>query len=67
LKIGIIAWPVDDDKKTGISFYIQNVVEQLVALGHSDDLLLVRAKQNVRCAKADREFHVLLPLWMVPE
>jgi len=53
LKIGIIAWPVDDDKKTGISFYIQNVVEQLVALGHSDDLLLVRAKQNVKYAKEE--------------
>jgi len=49
--VGIIAWPLDDEKKTGISFYVENLVKHLVSFGYDESLLLIRAKESEKYAK----------------
>jgi len=51
--VGIIAWPLDDEKKTGVSFYVENIVKHLVSFGYDENLLLVRAKESEKYVKRE--------------
>jgi len=47
VKVGIIAWPMDEENKGGIGYFVENVVEQLIRLGLGDEIVLIRSRNSI--------------------
>ena len=47
MKVGIVAWPMDEENKGGIGYFVENVVEQLIRLGLGDEIVLIRSRNSI--------------------